>query len=378
MATGRKICLVSPEHNSWGGIGHSVRRLATLLASRHEVTVIHSGARDGTSPPDPIPGVREELADFAGPLSAVAFSCENHQRSAAVLEAIEGLYGSSGPDYLEVSDYCAHGLVPLQARRAGHPLLKDTLVGIKLAGSAELICLHDGVDNTEMRFVAAMEREQFRLADRTIWRGGDTLDLYRRYYSGLELPSAVRIRPPLEAARRLSAARSDPAARPLRVLFVGRLQRFKGALDLVEACMRLPRDDWQLTMIGADTATAPLGTSVRETIEVVRGGDPRVRLDGPLPHAEVQRRMGEHDLLVVPSRFEAWSNVAIEAMRAGLPILATPVGGPAEIVEPGATGWLSDGTGPDALSRALSRLLENREEVERVSPRARSSKGRGA
>ena len=53
-------------------------------------------------------------------------------------------------------------------------------------------------------------------------------------------------------------------------------------------------------------------------------------------------------------------------MRNGLPILATPVGGLAEIVEPGVTGWHTEGLGPEALCRALTDLLENREEIEEV------------
>ncbi len=85
-----------------------------------------------------------------------------------------------------------------------------------------------------------------------------------------------------------------------------------------------------------------------------------------MPHDELQQRWAAHDLLVIPSHFEPWSNVAIEAMRAGLPILATPVGGPAEIVDPGVTGWHTDGLGPEALAAALSGLLEDRAEIERV------------
>ena len=77
----------------------------------------------------PAPGVSEIYADVEAPPS-ISYSCANHRRSAAVLAAIEAAYSDSGgPGYLEVSDYQGHGLVPLQARRAGHPLLGQTLVG---------------------------------------------------------------------------------------------------------------------------------------------------------------------------------------------------------------------------------------------------------
>ncbi|HEX6601216.1 MAG TPA: glycosyltransferase, partial [Solirubrobacterales bacterium] len=155
-------------------------------------------------------------------------------------------------------------------------------------------------------------------------------------------------------------------SRPLRILYAGRLQRLKGVIDLVEACMRLPQDEWELTLIGADTATAPMGQSVRLTIEAMCGGDPRVRIEDALPREELQRRWAEHDLLVVPSTFEVCANVALEAMRAGLPVLATPVGGQTAFVEDGVNGWLTDDIGVEAIARVLQRLLEDRAEVERV------------
>lgn len=362
-----KICLVSSEHSPWGGLGHSLRRLAVLLARQHEVTLIHSCNFDGRRPISPSEGVREVAAEVGPELARAVFANEHHRRAAAVLEAIERAYGSAGPDYLELADYHAPGLVALQARRAGHRLLRDTLVGIRVSSTAELLTLHDQTfEQPGMQLTADLEREQLRLADRLVWAGGDTLDLYRRYYAGLALPQATLIRRPLAAPASPPSPDRRPTDRPLRILFVGRLQRLKGAIDLVEACLGLEPDDWELTMIGADTPTAPMGQSVRMTIEAMCGEDPRVRIEDALPQEEVQRCWAEHDLLVVPSRFEVWGNVALEAMRAGLPILTTPVGGLAEIVEPGVSGWHTDGVGAEPVRRALTRLLRDREELELV------------
>ncbi|HEY6729950.1 MAG TPA: glycosyltransferase [Solirubrobacterales bacterium] len=344
----RKLCVVSSEHSPYGGIGTSLRRQVELLKTQYEVTFIEA--------PEP----SEEIA-------SISFACEAHRRSAAVLEQIERRYGDDGPDLLEVSDYRAFALVPLQARAAGHPSLRGTTIALRLASTAELLSLYDGRSLLpgEAR-VAAMEREQFRLADRLIWPGGDILELYRRHYGDLRLPPAVRIAPafPVPPAPPEVGSR-DPAA-PLRILYAGRLQRLKGVLDLVEACLRLDSDDWQLTMIGADTPTAAMGQSIRMTIETMCGDDPRVRIEDALPHEDLQRRWAEHDLLVVPSSFEVCANVAIEAMGAGLPVLATPVGGQTEVVQSGVNGWLADGTGSGSLGRALQGLFDDRAEVERV------------
>lgn len=362
-----KICLISSEHSAWGGIGHSLRALSALLGTRHEVTLIAVSGGDSGYSPAPPPGVRQVLADPGPEQARISFSCEPHRNSAAVLGAIEAAYGDVGPDYLEVTDYLAYGLVPLQARRAGHPLLRDTLVGVRASAAAEMIGVHEGtLYQPGVELVGALEREQLRLADRLLWRGGDTLSLYRRYYSDIELPEAVRVPAAVDRPAAPPAPQPRDVDRPLEILFVGRLQRLKGALDLVEACLDLADDNWQLTMIGADTTTAPGGQSVEMTIEAMCGGDPRIRLEQPLPHEELQQRWAEHDLLVVPSTLEVWGNVAIEAMRAGLPVLATPVGGPAEIVEHGVSGWHADGLGAEAIRCALNLLLANRDEVERV------------
>ncbi|HEX6602119.1 MAG TPA: hypothetical protein VF030_05705, partial [Solirubrobacterales bacterium] len=174
----RKICIVSAEHSPYGGIGASLRREAEVLSARHEVSLIEW--------PEPSPE-----------LGTVSYASDDHRRSAAVLEQIEQLYGDAGPDLLEVCDYRALGLVPLQARAAGHPSLRGTTVAVRLSSTAELLALHDrrSLLPVEQR-VADLEREQFRLADRLIWPGGDILDLYRRYYGEELLPPTVRISPP--------------------------------------------------------------------------------------------------------------------------------------------------------------------------------------
>lgn len=344
-----RICLVFGEHSPQGGIGHAVRRLAEVLEAEHEVVLIEA---EGLEPSPRLRGL--------------SFADDDHLRAAAVFEAIAQRYGSEGPDYLEVSDYRASGLVALQARRAGHQLLRRTTIGVRLDGSAELVALHDGSfsDPAEQR-VAELEREQFRLADRLLWPGGDVLDLYRRHYGGPALPSAVRVGRAFPVQKPEPPPGSKPGE-PLRILYVGRLQRLKGVLDLVEACLGLPSDDWELTLIGADTETAPMRQSARMTIEAMAGGDPRVRLEDALPHVELQRRWAEHDLLVVPSTFEVCANVALEAMRAGLPVLATPVGGQTELIEDGRSGWLTVDTGTGPIRQALAHLLDDRGEVVRV------------
>ncbi len=71
----------------------------------------------------------------------------------------------------------------------------------------------------------------------------------------------------------------------------------------------------------------------------------------------------EHEICVVPSLWECWPNVALEALNRGMPLLATPTGGLTEMVQPGRSGWLTEGTSSEGIARTADALLDSRSEV---------------
>ncbi|HEU4461491.1 MAG TPA: glycosyltransferase [Solirubrobacterales bacterium] len=362
-----RVCLIAPAPNEAGAPAHSPRALAALLSQRHEVTLIHSGWGEERPQLAPSAGIREAYADLPEGLQRLKFACEDHRHSAAVMEAIRSLYPDGGPDYIEAPDFRAHGLVPLQARRGGDPLLAATTIAVRSSPSAELISLQDGAFhlNAHTR-LAELEREQLRLADRLLWSGGDGLDLYRRYYGEEALPPGVRIRPAFELPGGEGATAGARSDEPLRLLYCGDLRRSAGVVDLVEACWALPPESWRLTVAGEDTTTAGMDQSVRETIEVFSGEDRRIEF-APAPDAAALRELlTATDLLVVPARLEATAGAALAALGAGTPVLATPVGDLVEVVEDGVSGWHAEDIGPVALGRALRRLEADRGELNRV------------
>jgi glycosyltransferase involved in cell wall biosynthesis len=370
-----RVCLIAPAPSDAGSPGHSPRLLADLLSRRHEVTLIHSGYTDEPPQPAPAAGFREVYATLPEELAPLKFACEDHRHSAAAMETLRRLYDDGGPDYLEVCDFRAHGLVALQARRAGDPLLAQTLVGVRISPSTELRNLHDGLLRQPANArLADLEREQLRLADRLLWSGGDCLDLYRRYYGELELPLGARIRPPVELPPEPIAAAGGDGGAPLRLLFVGELRRSTGALDLVEACQLLPPGSWSLTLVGRDTRTAPIGQSVRKTATEISGEHCDLVFEEEPADQLPTAQLAAADLLVVPARLEASSAVALAAMAAGVPVLATPVGDLVETIGDG--GFAAADVGATALGRALARLEADRTELERLrasgAPRRRA------
>ena len=87
---------------------------------------------------------------------------------------------------------------------------------------------------------------------------------------------------------------------------------------------------------------------------------------------DVPRQLAGADAYVLSSRFEGSPNTVIEAMAAGLPVVATEVGGVTELLAGGARGWPAEASTADAIGAAMTRLME----ASAASRRARAEAGR--
>ncbi len=330
-------------------------RVAIALAADHEVVLLRTASAEHRERVTPIDsGVREVGVDVPRHLEHTVFSCPEHRLSAAILTTIAEVYGDEGPDLLEVVDRHALGLMPLQARRCGNPLFERTVIAVRLTSTVGIDSLHDGRSSEgDNPVIAALERAQLRLADVVIGPGGDGIRQYRDFY-GLPLEETAVVPDPHPAATDAIGPGKDG---PLRLLYVGPLAPHGGAIELAEACLRLSVDEWTLTYAGPDTDTAPAGQSTQLTIESMFAGDPRLRFTDPDgPAADL---WADHDVAIAAPRGGAWFADAVGAMRAGLPLLATAVGGLPALVEAGG-GRLVGGFGARDLGAALTELVEDR------------------
>ena len=116
-------------------------------------------------------------------------------------------------------------------------------------------------------------------------------------------------------------------------------------------------------------ATAPASPQWQPR-SVGRGCPRRVELLGA--RADIPELLAHSDVFVLSSRSEGFPVSVLEAMAAGLPVVATDVGGVAEAVEDGETGLLVPATDAEALARALERLLADGELRRRLGAAGRA------
>ena len=146
---------------------------------------------------------------------------------------------------------------------------------------------------------------------------------------------------------------SSPA---LRVGFFGRGDPVKGLDSLVRAVRALDAGhDLQLDVHALQNNAVDRAGVARA--QALAAGDPRVRFLPPVPTGRVQDAMREYDVIAIPSRWlETGPIVAMEALAAGVPVLGSDLGGIAELVAHGETGWLLPADDVAAWSRELARL----------------------
>jgi len=164
----------------------------------------------------------------------------------------------------------------------------------------------------------------------------------------------------------LRAELSLPPNAPL-VAMVSRLNRLKGVEEFLQAVSRVADrfEDARFLIVG-DNGT-PDGSDYRRELErrvAELGLERRVVFTGF--RLDVPRLLSEVAVSVMPSLSEGLPNTVLEAMVAGVPVVATRVGGTAEVVDDGVTGLLVPPGDAAALAKAIEQLLAEPESARRL------------
>jgi glycosyltransferase involved in cell wall biosynthesis len=147
-----------------------------------------------------------------------------------------------------------------------------------------------------------------------------------------------------------------PNARGLRVGYIGTIHQQKGLHILLEALERLPRDGSITLRICGDLGTYP---DYARKVYAMAGGDPRVNFAGSFPNARMADELRKIDVLVVPSTwYENTPLVIYSAFAAGIPVVASNLGGMAEVVSHEDNGLLFEPGDTEDLASQLGRLVQ--------------------
>ena len=164
----------------------------------------------------------------------------------------------------------------------------------------------------------------------------------------------------------------DLSRRPSRgrLVFVGWVTREKGLFEALEvlACVRRHHPSATLTVVGGGRDLEAFRDHVRD-----RDLTEAVRLCGWLDGHQVRRILRDSDVFLFPSHFEGLPNAVIEAMAAGLPVIATRVGGVPDLIRHGENGFLVDVGDVDTMTAHVTDLLQHPERAKAIGARSRQT-----
>lgn len=338
---------------AWGTIEAVMRQIATLESGRGGTTII-------CFPPggkDPAPGSKD--------LSVVRFDAVSAKSNWAAAIRFARWLAAQRVDVLYLTD---------------HPTWSFRYFAYRLAGVRAII-VHDRTSGARHSRIPALAPLK-RLLHRFPGLAGD------RFIGVSDF-----------VAKRLVETNGTPRSRTIRVYNGIDLARFEGPRgNRLHDLLGLEPETPVVFASGRAMPYKGFATLIEAAAMIEQSGGPKLHIayagDGPglasLKALAAERELkrfhflGKRDdvpsllrsatIAVVPSAWEeAFGLTVAEAMAAGLPLIATKVGGIPELVDPGQTGLLVPPNDPEGLSRAIATLVGDREMQDRFSTQARKA-----
>jgi D-inositol-3-phosphate glycosyltransferase len=282
---------------------------------------------------------------------------ELHTRLAHFARALNGFCDRSGADYdLVHSHYWLSGCVGEMLRsdrKRPHVTTFHTLAALKNEVLGQ---------RTDPAIRVAAERELAAACDRVVVTSLRERSNLLRYYDA----DAARVRvvpcgvdpvlfSPLgrHAARQRIGVGDDERL----VLYVGRFAPEKGLERLLRAIAAMPAlPRLRLVVVGGEGDADPQTGRMRAVAQSLGVGD-RVAFAGRVEHPELPAYYSAADALALPSAYESFGMVGLEALACGTPVAATRVGAMDELITTGRNGSIADGFTPEALAQAIGQTL---------------------
>ena len=332
-----------------GAGGVALRGVLPLDPDRYAVSIITGQGGPLTE--------RAEAAGFRVILEPSLVSPLSPREDRRALRKLTELCDSGGYDVVHTHSAKAGALGRLAAHRAGVPLVVHTYHGFPF---------HEFQNPLRKAAYIAIERRLAKITDAVLAIGsGVATEALRR---GLATPSTLRtIAPVVEAITVPKTGESRSAARAALGLddqvpvvgTVGRIDYQKAPEHLIAAIARLRHLDATAVWIGS-------GPGLAEARELVRREGLLDRFVFAGERSDVAALLPAFDVFAMASRYEGLPCAVVEAMRCGVPVVATAVNSVPDLVIPGESGVLVPPGRPELLAAAIDGVLDDPRTAERL------------
>lgn len=213
----------------------------------------------------------------------------------------------------------------------------------------------------QKRLYAAVEKRYLQNVDGYIFNSRDTQHQVENLVGEVgsyvvARPAGDRLHPELPPGWTESRAMQ---AGPVQILFLGNVIPRKGFHTLLEALRSISAEDWHLSVAGSLDFDVKYAQHMRSRVQSYQLGH-KIRFLGLVDESDLDKLMLSCHLLVVPSYHEGFGIAYLEGMGYGLPAIGTFSGGAPEIISHGENGFLVKGGDASALSGYISRLINDR------------------
>ncbi len=364
-----------PGHRHSGGMNVYIQELSRQLAALgHEVDIITRRSDAGPTITDISKNIRLVHVE-AGPAEPIekelaipyvpAFADQLIHFAKQEFQSSKGSYDVVHSHYWQGAQA---GMLLAQNLKVPHVVMFHTLGEAKNRARAS-------EEEPERRI--KMERMQSSKADAIVVASSHERGLLQRYYGVPEekvsvIPCGVDIKHfmPLNAQdcrRELGLQLNKPV-----ILWIGRLEELKGVDILIGAAAEIEEKDFVVLIVGGGADADRLRPELKEEVKNA-GLEEVVFFRDAVSREELPLYYGASDAVVIPSYYESFGLVAVEAMASGRPVIASRVGGLVSIVTDGVDGYLIPWRCPEPFAEKIEVLMRNSELRENFGKAARRS-----
>jgi glycogen(starch) synthase len=218
------------------------------------------------------------------------------------------------------------------------------------------------------RLGTSMEAISITQADVVMSCSASIAEIVSRDY-GVPLDQIEVVHAGLDAAMFSPAADGGWPERPT-IIFAGKLSENKGVHRLIEAVLRLRKKYPELLLRILGPTKSGRAEMLKEQV-AAEHAEHNVEFAGFIEHSLLPEHYRRATLVCLPSEYEAMSNVYLEGMACGKPIIGSSAGGGSEAIIEGVTGLTVPPNDVDALTAALDRVLGDAELQKRMGAAGR-------